>query len=484
MNSQSVLAWAAWLFALWWLYVAGQDYSSSTSPRYKSGRALFLALIAAGELAWLGSLLLEGLTPMTWVLLIAFSFTWLLWSRKASPIKSLLEEGGRLYISGQLEAAAEKWEEARTLAEKYSKAKDVTLLYGLLGAAYLGRGLISDAEKMFIKSCDKARNERFWDAEAHALRNLANIYTETGEGTRAIKTLQEVQKLYENHNDQLGATDEKSNQGRVYRLLYDSPKAFDEQTHDLQEFGKKALFNAQKLHEEAFRCYISWLQKNEGRWTGQPSNSVPLTIREYRDRAANQLGSIADTYRLLGNPGMARMYYEQQQQVGLGIVFLEDMSGLALCYIEEGERQKALNTMQLAFSINERDKQLQDPRTEYLLYLRSGYLFEKIGEMSKACTDYEMAMKRLDSLRHTIELKPQNVASQRIGLLSQSERNEAARRLILLLAKRQGWSKDTSWKMALNILERSRARVLLEELSRDQLHPATFEEARQCLQDM
>ena len=252
----------------------------------------------------------------------------------------------------------------------------------------------------------------------------------------------------------------------------------------LQESGKKALFNAQKLHEEAFRYYMSWLQKNEGRWTGQPSNSAPLTIREYRDRAANQLGSIADTYRLLGNLGMARIYYEQQQEVGLGIVFLEDMSGLALCYIELGERQKAFDTMQLAFSINERDKQLQDPRTEYLLYLRRGYLFEKIGEMSKACTDYEVAMKRLDSLLHTVKLKPQDIASQRIGLLSQSERTEAARRLILLLAKRQGRSKDMSWKMAFNILERSRGQVLLEELSRDQLHPVTFEEAKQCLKDV
>ncbi|MCL4299202.1 MAG: CHAT domain-containing protein [Anaerolineae bacterium] len=84
MSNLSVFVWVLWLFALWWLYVAGRDYSSPTSPRYRNGSALFLALVAAGELAGVGYLLLQALTPMALGLLAVFSVTWLLWVQEAS----------------------------------------------------------------------------------------------------------------------------------------------------------------------------------------------------------------------------------------------------------------------------------------------------------------------------------------------------------------------------------------------------------------
>ena len=48
---------------------------------------LSLALIAAGQLAWLGYLLLQSMFPMALLVLIAFIFTWALSYRQASVIK-------------------------------------------------------------------------------------------------------------------------------------------------------------------------------------------------------------------------------------------------------------------------------------------------------------------------------------------------------------------------------------------------------------
>ena len=83
MTELPTRVWVTWLFALWWLIIAIRDYISHASPRYKNGRALYLALVAAGQLAWLGYLILQALRPLVWIVLAAFGLTWLLWIREA-----------------------------------------------------------------------------------------------------------------------------------------------------------------------------------------------------------------------------------------------------------------------------------------------------------------------------------------------------------------------------------------------------------------
>jgi CHAT domain-containing protein len=473
--------WVTWSFTLWWLFVAIHDYVRPACPRYRNRRALYLALVAAGQLAWLGYLLLQ-LEPIAWVVLVAFGLTWLLWRREASEgqkatsfghfyskgqklfeqghLEKAVEQfrqalsiakargnneqqirayealGGMLFAQGHLGQAVEKWEEALRLAEKHRMQKDIALLYGLLGSANLGRGLLSKAEEELKRSRHLCREEGIGGGEAHALRNLASIYVETGRGKEAIEVLKETEDLYHQHRDELGAVDQKSNQGRVYRLLCDYPQLVG------CDSRAEALKRARDLHEEAYKYYNDWLQLHEGHRAHYPSVKVPLEIRGYRNRAANQLGSIADTYRIMGDWEKAKVKYEQQIEEGLGIVFLEDLSGLALCYMEVGENSKALATIERAFEVNKRDRQLQDPRTEYLLYFRRGYLYEKTGQMDKACRDYEKAM-----------------------VLTQSERTAAAGQLISLLVNRS-CGDDKAWCKAFTVLERSRSQAFLEELSR------------------
>jgi CHAT domain-containing protein len=499
MSNVPIFVWALWLFALWWLYVAGRDYSNSMSPRYKNGSALFLALVAAGALAGAGYLLLQALTPVALVLLAAFGVIWLLWLQEASAFNRLFFEGRRLFEQGRfeeayepfqlalqlaesrknarqkfhvcgalggvrfaqgcLEEAIKQWEEALALAEKYDWQKDIAVSCGLLGDAFLSQGFISKAQSMLKQSLEKSRDKQFWSIKAHTLQNLASIYAETGEGQKAIKALEDAHALYKQHRDFKQAAGQLSNQGRVYRLLCDYPQSVRCSTR------QQALEYARAKCDEAYRFYESWLQ-HQGYWKGHSSNVVPLEIREYRDLAANQLGSIADTYRLTEQWTKATEYYELQREVGRGISFLEDLSGLALCYLELGEQPKAFGTIKLAFEINERDQQRQDPRTEYLLYFRRGYLHEKTGQMDKACQDYQAAMDRLGSLRQRVNREQNGVLWQRIGLLTQSERGAAARQLILLLFKRACEDKDKAWQEAFNVLERSRSQALLVELSR------------------
>lgn len=76
-----------WLFALWWLYVALRDALSPASPRYRHGRAVALALVAVGQLAWLGYLLLHEVRPFVLPVLGAFGLTWVLWVREAVAAK-------------------------------------------------------------------------------------------------------------------------------------------------------------------------------------------------------------------------------------------------------------------------------------------------------------------------------------------------------------------------------------------------------------
>lgn len=87
MPNLPIQVWAAWVYALWWLFVAIRDYASPVSPRYKNGRAFYLALVAVAQLAWLGYLLLEGFSLIALAVLVAFGFTWLLWVREASAKK-------------------------------------------------------------------------------------------------------------------------------------------------------------------------------------------------------------------------------------------------------------------------------------------------------------------------------------------------------------------------------------------------------------
>jgi hypothetical protein len=79
--------WVTWFFALWWVIVGVHNYISHVSPRYKNGRALFFALIAAGQLAWLGYLLLQAVMSLVLIVLVAFALTWLLWVREARRSK-------------------------------------------------------------------------------------------------------------------------------------------------------------------------------------------------------------------------------------------------------------------------------------------------------------------------------------------------------------------------------------------------------------
>jgi len=511
--------WVTWLFAIWWLFVAVHDYISLASPRYRNGRALYLALVAAGQLAWLGYLLLQALVPIALVVLIAFGFTWWLWMREASAIERLFSEGaslltqghpeqaaerfeqvrrlaeasrsekqrlllygaqgGVLFIQGRIEQAARKWEQALDLAKKYKNPRYMALYCGLLGDTYLANGLTSKAQAMLEQSLNLSRDEGLWHGEAHALRNLAEIYAETGDGQGAIKALKRAQSLYEQHNDPLGVVDQKSNQGRVYRLLCDYPRYVGCNN------SEEALELARALYLEAYHFYQSWLQQHEGHWEHYLSLKVPLEIQQYRSRAANQLGSIADTYRLEGQWAKARDCYGRQLEVGRGIIFLEDLSGLALCYLELGQKSKAYDTINRAFEINERDQEQQDPRTEYLLYFRRGCLREKTGQMGKACHDYEVAMEQIDSLRRKVKREQQGVSWQRIGLLTQPERTAAARQLILLLVNRACGDKDKAGQAAFKVLERSRSQTLLEELFREQWHPGLrFEEVQLCLQNV
>ncbi len=484
------IAWIMWLFALWWLITAFRGYTSHSSPRYKNLRACYLALIAMGQLAWLGYLLLQAVTPLVCIVQVAFGLTWWLWKREDAFYR-LYSEGTRLqkkgrfeeayvrfeqafhvsescgnnerklrlgealggirFLQGRLDDAARHWEQALSQAIRHKKMKGIDLLNGLLGAAYLERGLIQQARFRLERSREFARDGKI---KAHALQNLASVYAEIGEGEKAIKALREAQLLYERHGDLKQAADQWSNLGRVYRLLCDYPQYVDCATR------QEALKKSRIYFNEAYHFYENWLQQHERYWQGYSSHIVPPEIRESRKVAANALGSIADIYRLEKEWEKARDYYEQQLEFGRGITLLEDLSGLALCYLELAQTSKAYETINRAFEVNQRDRQQQDPRTEYLLHFRRGYLHERNGQSDNACLDYGEAMERLDSLRQRVERRDeQGVLWQRIGLLTQSERTEAAQRLILLRLDQR------DWQAAFNVLERSRAQAFLEELS-------------------
>jgi hypothetical protein len=69
-----------WLFGLWWLFVAFRGYYSPASPRRGNGLAFGLALVAAGQLGWLGYVLYRGIGELVMLTLIGYVVTWILWS--------------------------------------------------------------------------------------------------------------------------------------------------------------------------------------------------------------------------------------------------------------------------------------------------------------------------------------------------------------------------------------------------------------------
>jgi hypothetical protein len=84
MSNIPMLVWVTWLFASWWLFVAVFDYIRPASKRYRNRRALYLALVAAGQLAFLGYAQLHALGPIVFVVLVGFGLSWLLWVREGS----------------------------------------------------------------------------------------------------------------------------------------------------------------------------------------------------------------------------------------------------------------------------------------------------------------------------------------------------------------------------------------------------------------
>jgi hypothetical protein len=75
-----LVVWITWAFAAWWLFVAFRDYRSPASPRRGNGLALGLALVAAGQLGWLGYVLLRGIGEFVLLTLLGFVITLVLWS--------------------------------------------------------------------------------------------------------------------------------------------------------------------------------------------------------------------------------------------------------------------------------------------------------------------------------------------------------------------------------------------------------------------
>jgi hypothetical protein len=87
MPDLPIQVWVAWIFSLWWLFVAIRDYANPASPRYKDGWTFCLALLAVAQLFWLGYLLREGFSQIALAVLTAFGFTWLLWVRAARKLR-------------------------------------------------------------------------------------------------------------------------------------------------------------------------------------------------------------------------------------------------------------------------------------------------------------------------------------------------------------------------------------------------------------
>lgn len=75
-----VVVWITWLFALWWVFLAFRDYNSASSRRRGNGTAFALALVAAGQLAWMGYLQLRGIRELVLLTLVGFAMTLVFWS--------------------------------------------------------------------------------------------------------------------------------------------------------------------------------------------------------------------------------------------------------------------------------------------------------------------------------------------------------------------------------------------------------------------
>jgi|SwirhirootsSR2_FD_contig_91_625419_length_4497_multi_3_in_0_out_0_3 hypothetical protein len=81
---------STWLFALWWLGVACRDCLHLPSPRYRHRRAVALALLASGQLALVGVLLLyEAPALPTWSVLGTSGLTVAGWLHEDALAKSV-----------------------------------------------------------------------------------------------------------------------------------------------------------------------------------------------------------------------------------------------------------------------------------------------------------------------------------------------------------------------------------------------------------
>jgi CHAT domain-containing protein len=377
--------------------------------------------------------------------------------------EKLTNEGSQLFQQGTAEsliAARKKWEQALVLWQKLGEKQLQSAIFQLLGRVYDDLGDKQQALKFYNQSLPlsiEVRNKQF---QAQTLNNIGKVYDDLGDKQQALKFYNQSLPLsIEVRNKQFQAAT-LNNIGFVYDDSGDKQQALKFYKQSLllsMEMGDKSA-QGTTLNNIGFVYSYLGDKQQALRFYNQ---SLPLAIEVGNKLGqAETLNNIGLIYSDLGDKQQALKFYNQSLplsiEVGNKLGQAASLNNISSVYSDLGDKQQALKfyNQSLLLSIEIGDKSAQATTLWNLADLE-----RKQGNLSASRKQIETAINIIEELRGTYT--DQNLKTAYFATV-QGYYKFYIDLLMELDKKNPGKNYDA---LALNISEKSRARVLLELLT-------------------
>ncbi len=377
--------------------------------------------------------------------------------------EQLLQQGFEQYQAGQLEAAIESWQRARSLYQSISNPRGEGIVLKNLGAAYLilGNYRQAIAHLQAFLTLPNLPDNRF--SQGQVLGNLGIAYKATGFFPQAIEAHQQALAIMRELGNRQAEGQILANLGNTYERLGNYEEAI--------AIYQESLTLTQALHDrqgEAIALgnlgaiYASLGESEQAIAHYEQSLAISDAIgdRQGQGYALNNLGLV---YHTRGEVERAIDYYQQSLAIAKALSELplqgEILVNLGTAREDLGEITAAIAAHQESLAIA---RTLGNPHLEGLALNNLGHALKTAGKLPEAEQQLREAVMLLESLR------PGLPDSDAISIFDTQVLTYNLLQQILIAQNKV--------EAALEIAERGRARAFVELLVQ-RLSPTATEQA-------
>jgi CHAT domain-containing protein/Tfp pilus assembly protein PilF len=362
-------------------------------------------------------------------------------------------------VSGDLRTAETLYRRALRVLRTENAEADLPPVLNELGDLLRRRGQGAEAQRLLEEALAHSRRLGKRREEAVALNNLAVLLRTRGEAWRALDAYEGALLTFRALGDDASATTALLNLGRLYNWLGQSPEALDA----LREAEALDRRNGGRRAAEILTS-LGWVEV----WAGRSEEArrlleeaLALTGQAPRSRATT-LDRLGTASLHAGRPRAARRAYAEAlaltRRLGDTDSTAHLLANLGKALLATGELDEARRHFEAALRLAPAGG---DPSGRAHMLLGHAETLRRAGDPAGAQSALAQAVPLVESLRHAID-----GADMRSHYLATVHEIFAA--LVDLSMELHAADPAAGWdRRALEVVERSRARSLLERASRE-----------------